>query len=151
MSLDEPAFMPLVLSRSESTQEDGKTRSFQDGSEEIIGACIEVHRHLGPGLLESAYKTCLRRELSLRGLPFEYERPLTLEYKGVLLDCGYRIDFVVDRRIILEIKAVEQLLPVHQAQVITYLKLTNLDTALLVNFNVPVIKSGLRRLTRKPS
>lgn len=145
--------MPLVLSRSESegTQEDGKTGSFQDGSEQIIGACIEVHRHLGPGLLESAYKACLRRELSLRGLPFECERSLALEYKGMVLDCGYRIDFVVDRRIILEVKAVEQLLPVHQAQVITYLKLTSLDTALLVNFNVPIIKSGLRRLTRKPS
>ena len=141
--------MPLLLSHSESTQEDGKTGSFGDGSEEIIGACIEVHRHLGPGLLESAYKACLCRELSLRGLPFEYERRLALEYKGVLVHCGYRIDFIVDRRIIIEVKAVEQLLPVHQAQAITYLKLTNLDTALLVNFNVPVIKSGLRRLARK--
>ena len=149
MSLD-PRFLPLVLSRSESEQEDGKTGSFQDGSDEIIGACIEVHRYLGPGLLESAYKACLRRELSLRGLPFEYERPLVLEYKGVLLDCGYRIDLIIDRRIIVEVKAVEHLLPVHQAQVITYLKLAKLDTALLVNFNVPVIKSGLRRLTRKP-
>ncbi|MGH9200764.1 MAG: GxxExxY protein [Vicinamibacterales bacterium] len=151
MSLREPPFMPLVLSRSENPQEDGKAGSFQDGSEEIIGACIEVHRHLGPGLLESAYKACLCRELSLRGLPFEYERPLVLEYKGVLLECGYRIDLIVDRRIILEVKAVELLLPVHQAQVITYLKLTKLDTALLVNFNVPGIKSGLRRLTRKPT
>lgn len=141
--------MPLVLSRSENEQEDGKTGSFQDGSNEIIGACIEVHRHLGPGLLESAYKACLRRELSLRGLRFEYERPLVLEYKGMVLDCGYRLDLVVDRRIIVEIKAVEHLLPVHQAQVITYLKLTKLDTALLVNFNVRAIKSGLRRLTRK--
>jgi GxxExxY protein len=149
MSLQEPAFMPWVLSRSESAQEDGKTGSFQDGSDEIIGACIEVHRHLGPGLLESAYKACLRHELSLRGLAFEYERPVILEYKGVLLDCGYRIDLIVNRRIILEVKAVEHLLPVHQAQVITYLKLTKLDTGLLVNFNVPAIKSGLRRLTRK--
>ena len=138
--------MPLVLSRSENEQEDGKTGSFQDGSNEIIGACIEVHRHLGPGRLESAYKACLRRELSLRGLRFEYERPLVLEYKGMVLDCGYRLDLVVDRRIIVEIKAVEHLLPVHQAQVITYLKLTKLDTALLVNFNVRAIKSGLRRL-----
>lgn len=143
--------MPLLLSHSESAQEDGKTGSFEDGSDEIIGACIEVHRHLGPGLLESAYKACLRREFFLRGLPFEYERPLVLEYKGVLLDCGYRLDFVVDRRIIVEVKAVEHLLPVHQAQAITYLKLTKLNVALLVNFNVPVIKSGLRRLTRKPS
>lgn len=151
MSLHEAPFMPLVLSRSENPQKDGKSGSFQDGSDEIIGACIEVHRHLGPGLLESAYKACLCRELALRGLPFEYERPLALEYKGTLLDCGYRIDLIVARRIILEVKAVEQLLPVHQAQVITYLKLTKLDTALLVNFNVPAIKSGLRRLTRKPT
>ena len=151
MSPHDPPFMPLVLSRSENLQEDEKPGSFQDGSDEIIGACIEVHRHLGPGLLESTYKACLRRELSLRRLPFEYERPLVLEYKGVILDCGYRIDLIVDQRIILEVKAVEQLLPVHQAQVITYLKLTKLNTALLINFNVAAIKSGLRRLTRKPT
>ena len=149
MPLHEREFLPLLFSVAEETQEDGKTGSFGDGSEEIIGACIEVHRHLGPGLLESAYKACLCRELSLRGLSFEYERTVALEYKGVLLDCGYRLDFIVDRKILVEIKAVEQLLPVHQAQVITYLRLTKLDTALLVNFNVPVIKAGLRRLARK--
>lgn len=149
MTSHERTFMPLLLSTSEKTQEDAKTRSFGDGSEEIIGACIEVHRHLGPGLLESAYKRCLCREFSLRGLPFEYERSLALEYKGVRLESGYQIDFVIHGRIILEVKAVELLLPVHQAQVITYLKLTNHESALLVNFNVPVIKAGLRRFIRK--
>ena len=130
------------------SQEDGKTgRRFRDGSEEIIGACIEVHRLLGPGLLESAYQHCLCHELSLRGLVFERQRPLPVNYKGVLLDCAYRLDIVVDERIIIEVKAVERLLPIHQAQAITYLKPTGLETALLVNFHANVLKSGLRRLT----
>lgn len=132
----------------EGSQEVGKPGSFQDGSDEIIGACIEVHRHLGPGLLESAYEECLCRELFLRGFRFERQRPIPLEYKGVRLDCGYRIDIIVEDRMIIELKTVERLLPIHQAQVITYLKLTKLNTALLINFNVPAIKFGLRRLTR---
>ena len=131
-------------------QEVGKSGRFVDASEQVIGACIEVHRHLGPGLLESTYQSCLKYELGLRGLKFVSEKPLPVAYKGILLDCGYRLDFVIDDCIVLEIKAVERLLPVHQAQVLTYLKLTGLSTALLVNFNVALIKDGLRRLTRKP-
>jgi GxxExxY protein len=127
----------------------GKKKGFEDGSREIIAASIEVHRHLGPGLLESAYQHCLCRELALRGLPFERERQIPVEYKGVLLDCGYRLDLVVDGRILVEVKSVERLLPIHQAQAITYLKLAKLETALLVNFNVSAIKFGLRRLARK--
>ena len=92
---------------------------------------------------------CLCRELALRGLPFERERQIPVEYKGVLLDCGYRLDLVVDGRILVEVKSVERVLPIHQAQAITYLKLAKLDTALLVNFNVSAIKFGLRRLARK--
>ena len=116
-------------------------------SEQIIAACIEVHRHLGPGLLESAYQECLGHELSLRQLRFTAQKPLPVAYKGCLLDCGYRLDFVVENSIFIELKAVERLLPVHQAQVLTYLKLTSLDTGLLINFNVPILKQGLRPLT----
>jgi GxxExxY protein len=132
------------------TQEDGKTGSFVDGSDQIIGACIEVHRHLGPGLIESAYEHCLARELSLRGFRFERQRPVPVVYKGVQLECGYRLDVLVENTFIVEVKAIERLLPVHQAQVLTYLKLTGFPVALLVNFNVAVLKHGLRRLTRKP-
>jgi GxxExxY protein len=141
--------MPLIIGASNNAMEGETAESFEDGSCEIIAACIEVHRHLGPGLLESAYQHCLCRELALRGLPFERERQIPVEYKGVLLDCGYRLDLVVDGRILVEVKSVERVLPIHQAQAITYLKLAKLDTALLVNFNVSAIKFGLRRLARK--
>ena len=115
-------------------------------TKQIIGAAIEVHRELGPGLLESAYRACLARELSLRRLPFEQERPLALEYKGVEVDCGYRVDFVVAGKVILELKAVEAIQKVHEAQLLTYLKLTGCRVGLLINFNVPVLKDGIRRL-----
>ena len=132
-------------------QEGGKTGRFGDGSEEVIGACIEVHRHLGPGLLESAYEECLAHELKLRGRAVERQVPVPLAYKGVRLDCGYRLDLLVDRRFIIEVKAVERLGPVQTAQVLTYLKLTGLLAALIANFNAPVLKDGLRRLTLNPA
>jgi GxxExxY protein len=113
----------------------------------VIAACLDVHRLLGPGLLKSAYRTCLARELSLRGLRFEREKPLTVTYKGVQAEGAYRLDFVVLDTLLVEVKAVEQLLPVHRAQVLTYLKLTGLQTALLVNFDTPTLREGLRRLT----
>jgi GxxExxY protein len=131
------------------SQEDGKTGRLDDGSKQVIGACIEVHRHLGPGLLESAYEHCLAHELSLRGLQFERQRPIPIVYKGVRLDCGYRLDIVLGELLIIEIKAVERLLAIHQAQLLTYLKLTGIPAALLVNFNAITLKTGLRRLTRK--
>lgn len=131
------------------SQEDGKTGRFDDGSERAIGACIEVHRHLGPGLLESAYEQCLAHELSLRGFQFERQVPLPVVYKGVRLDCCYRLDIVVGDCLFVELKAALHLLPVHHAQVLTYLKLTQLPAALLVNFNAVTLKAGLRRLTRK--
>jgi GxxExxY protein len=131
------------------TQEDGKTGRFDDGSQEVIGACIEVHRLLGPGLLESGFEQCLAHELSLRGLQFERQRPLPVVYKGVRLDCGYRLDIGLGDLLLVEIKAAPRLLPVHLAQVLTYLKLTQLPAALLVNFNSVTLKTGLRRLTRK--
>ena len=120
-----------------------------DLSERVLGACIEVHRHLGPGLLESAYEQCLCHELSLTGLSFDRQRPLPVTYKGVMLACGYRLDVVVEEKLVLELKAVDHLLPVHEAQVLTYLKLTDLDVGLLVNFNTPVLRRGIRRLVRR--
>jgi len=113
---------------------------------EIIGAAIEVHRELGPGLLESSYEMCLARELELCGISFEFEKPLPLEYKGVRLDCGYRLDLLVAGAVIVEVKSVENLAPIHDAQLLTYLKLTGVKVSLLINFNVVVLKAGLKRL-----
>jgi GxxExxY protein len=114
-------------------------------SGKIIQAAIEVHRCLGPGLLESAYEECLCHELNLMGISFERQKGLPVEYKGVKLDCGYRMDIVVENKIIIEVKAVENLLPIHEAQVLTYLKLSGLRLALLLNFNCPVLKKGIKR------
>ena len=122
-----------------------------DITETIIGAAIEVHRALGPGLLESTYETCLCRELDLRGIRFERQVALPVEYKGERLDCGYRIDLVVADEVVVEIKAVECLLPVHDAQLLTYLRLSRHPVGLLINFNVPVLKQGLRRLVHQLS
>lgn len=114
----------------------------------MIGSAVEVHRHLGPGLLESAYQRCLARELWLRGLEFSEQASLPLVYKGLKLGRGFRVDFLVEQRLIIEVKSVEQLLPVHEAQVITYLRLGHISTALLINFNAPLLRHGLRRLLR---
>ncbi|HWB51127.1 MAG TPA: GxxExxY protein [Stellaceae bacterium] len=116
-------------------------------TEQIIGFAIEVHRHLGPGLLESAYEECLHYELSQAGFVLERQSPLPIVYKSVRLDCGYRLDIVVENRVIIELKAVEWLMPIHEAQVITYLRLSGIPTGLLLNFNTPVLRDGIRRLT----
>ena len=118
----------------------------EDLTEKIIGAAIEVHRTLGPGLLESAYQECLARELTLRKVPFEKEKHLPVEYKGVQVDCGYRMDFVIDNQVIVELKAVEVVLPIHRAQLITYLKLTGYKVGFLINFNVQQLIKGIERL-----
>jgi len=115
-------------------------------SGKVIGAAIEVHKILGPGLLESAYEECLCHELELRAIPFERQKELPLEYKGVALDCGYRLDLVVANKLILELKTCEALEPIHEAQLLTYLKLTGIKLGLLINFNVPVLKEGIKRL-----
>jgi len=112
---------------------------------EIIGAAIEVHRHLGPGLLESAYRRCLMQELSLRGIPWKQELALPLSYKGISLDSGYRLDLLVDDAIVVETKAVESLAKVHEAQLLTYLRLGGWTVGLLINFNVDVLRNGIRR------
>lgn len=119
-------------------------------TEQVIAACIEVHRHLGPGLLESIYEVCLCRELALRGLSFERQVFIPIIYKGVVVDSTRRLDLVVENRVVLELKSVDALLPLHAAQLITYLKLTNYDVGLLVNFNVALLKQGLRRVTQHP-
>jgi GxxExxY protein len=111
----------------------------------VIGAAIEVHRMLGPGLLESAYEACLCRELELRGIGFQKQHPLPLVYKELHLECGYRLDLLIEKSIVVEIKSVDVLLPVHEAQLLTYLRLGGWRVGLLINFNVPVLKEGIRR------
>jgi len=115
-------------------------------TEKVIGLAIEVHRQLGPGLLESAYEECLCYELAQAKFVFERQVALPVIYKSVRLDCGYRLDVVVEKRLILELKTVERLLPIHEAQVITYMKLSGIPIGLLLNFNSVVLKQGIRRL-----
>ena len=118
-------------------------------SEKIIVLAIEMHKILGPGLLESTYEECFCRELSLSKLFFERQIPLPVEYKGARLDCGYRLDLVVENCVIVELKSIEALLPIHQAQLLTYLKLTGMKLGLLINFNVPILKDGIKRVVNK--
>jgi GxxExxY protein len=134
-------------------QGEEERRRFWDRTEQVVGALISVHRHLGPGLLESAYEACVCRELNLRGLAFDRQRALPVTYRGVRVDCGYRADVIVEGCVLVELKAVERLLPIHLAQVITYLRLSEIPVGLLVTFNVRVLKHGLRRLwlPRQPS
>ena len=115
-------------------------------SSTIIGAAIEVHKTIGPGLLESAYETCLCHELSLRKLKFEKQKRLNVQYKNVSLDAGYRLDMVVEDAIILELKSCEKIDPIHKAQLLTYLKLSGLNLGLLLNFNVPLMRGGVVRV-----
>jgi GxxExxY protein len=114
-------------------------------TDKIIGAAIEVHKVLGPGLLESAYQVCMEHESTLRCIPFERLVDLPLNYKGIDLDAGYQIDLVYDKRVIVELKAVERIIPVHEAQLLTYMRLTGIHVGLLINFNVPVLKDGIYR------
>ena len=120
-------------------------KNLNELTDAIIGAAMEVHRTLGPGLLESTYEMCLCRELSIRGITFERQVPIPVEYKGVKLDCGYRADIVVDETILIEIKAVDSVLSIHDAQLLSYLKLGGWKIGLLINFNVDLLKHGLRR------
>jgi GxxExxY protein len=112
----------------------------------IIGAAIEVHKHLGPGLLESAYEACLAYELRQIGFKIEQQKPLPVVYKNVKLDCGYRLDLVVEDSVIVEVKAVEQLVPIHDAQLLSYLRLSGKSVGLIINFHVRVLKDGLKRI-----
>jgi len=114
-------------------------------SGKVIGAAIEVHKHLGPGLLESAYHACLCRELELRGIPFQRQLLMALEYKGLRVENAYKIDVLIAGTVVVELKAVEAIDPVHEAQLLTYLRLSNLWLGLLINFHVPVLKDGIMR------
>jgi len=118
-------------------------------SSKIIGAAIEVHKTLGPGLLESAYEECLCHELSIQGLLFEKQKPLSIDYKGKKLDCGYRLDIVVEKAVIIELKSCEKIEPIHKAQLLTYLKLSGLNLGLVLNFNVPLMRDGIVRIVNE--
>ena len=130
----------------EHEEEQALAVQFDELSSRVIGCAIEVHRQLGPGLLESAYRTCLGYELQSAGLRFQSERPVGLRYKDVDLDCGFRMDLLVDGVLIVELKTVEKLLPVHSAQLLTYMKLAKLRVGLLINFQTRVLRDGIRRL-----
>ncbi len=125
---------------------DAETQRVNEITERIIGCAIEVHRHLGPGLLESAYEECTCHEITQAGLRVQRQVPLPVTYKQIVLDCGYRMDAVVESAVIVEFKTVERLLPVHEAQLLSYLKLSGLGVGLLINFHVPVLKDGLKRI-----
>ncbi len=118
----------------------------EDLTEKLIASAIEVHRHLGPGLLESAYEECSCHQLRLQDVSVERQKPLPLAYKGIKLDCGYRMDVVANQKAVVEIKCVDKILPVHEAQLLTYLKLSGLKVGLIINFHSRFIKDGIRRL-----
>jgi GxxExxY protein len=121
-----------------------KNREFSALSNKVIGCAIEVHKTLGPGLLESTYQQCLAHELAINRIKFKTEQPLPVKYKEIQLDCGYRLDFLVEDEIILELKSVEQLKSIHEAQLLTYMKLANIKQGFLINFNVKFLKDGLK-------
>ena len=114
-------------------------------TDEILGAAIEVHKALGPGLLESAYESCLAHELTARSIPFQRQIELPVKYKESVVDAGYRIDMLVNHEVVIELKAIEQVMPIHEAQLMTYLKLSGHRVGLLINFNVPLLKNGIVR------
>ncbi|MDO8631795.1 MAG: GxxExxY protein [Phycisphaerales bacterium] len=119
-------------------------------TEAIIGAAIRVHRELGPGLLESAYEACLAFELAEHGMAVERQKPLPLVYHGVQIECGYRIDLLVENVVVVELKTVDKILPIHEAQLLSYLKLSGCKVGLVINFNVVVLRDGIRRLVNGP-
>lgn len=135
---------------TENTEVTEDRRELNAITEVIIGAAIEVHRALGPGLLESTYEVCLCRELSLRGVRFERQKAVAIEYKGVKLECGYRADLVITDSILVEIKSVADLLPIHEAQLLSYMRLSRLPAGLLINFNVRLLKQGIKRRLLNP-
>jgi len=125
---------------------DAEARRGNEITEFVIGAAIRIHKALGPGLLESAYEECLCYELSKTGLAFERQKPVPVVYENVRLDCGYRLDLLIEQAVIVEVKCVEKLLPIHEAQLLTYLRLSALHLGLLINFHVPILREGLKRL-----
>ncbi len=125
------------------------TDSLSDITDTILGSAISVHRELGPGLLESAYEACLVHEMEEKGLQVERQKSLPVIYKGVNIDCGYRLDLVVENKIVLELKTVEKILPIHQAQILSYLKLSGHSLGFLINFHVDILKNGIKRVVNQ--
>jgi GxxExxY protein len=138
-----------MLLRAKPEGAEGAERTENFLTDQIIGAAIEVHRHLGPGLLESAYEECFCYELTRRGITFQRQLAIPLVYKGLKLDCGYKLDVVVEDSVIVELKAIEDLLPIHSSQLLTYLKTQDKRVGLLINFNVPILKNGLKRIVNR--
>ncbi len=136
------------LFTTENTEITEKEDAINFFTGKIIGAAIDVHKALGPGLLESAYEACLIYELQDRNMYVEYQKPLPINYKNVTLDCGYRLDLVVEKQIIVEIKSVTTIAPVHEAQLLSYLKMSDYTTGLLINFNVQMLKNGIHRMKK---
>jgi len=134
----------MSLLTTESTK--GTKIEFDALSNRVIGCALEVHRNLGPGLLESAYECTLAYELTEKNISFQQQFPLSVRYKQTSIDCAYRIDLFIDETLVVELKSVEQLLPIHEAQLLTYMKLANVKTGLLINFNVPLLKQGIKRM-----
>jgi len=120
-------------------------KDYDELTGKVIGCAIEVHRNLGPGLLESAYERCLSFELLVNNIHHHIQKELPIKYKNTDLDCGYRIDLLIEDKLIVELKSVEKILPIHEAQLLTYMKLANISTGLLINFNVPLLKEGIKR------
>ena len=137
--------MILFAPRRHEKHEGTRSLEFDELSHRVIGCALEVHKHLGPGLLESSYEQCLAHELKLAGIQFERQHPLPVEYKGIKLNCNYVIDFLIQGQLIVELKSVEALLPIHEAQVLTYMKHVGVPIGLLINFNVKSLKSGIKR------
>ena len=133
------------MSQANSAHSDEAKALADQWSNRLIGAAIEVHRHLGPGLLEGAYEECLCRELDLQGIPYLRQHPIDIEYKGIVFEKAYRIDVFVADLVVVELKSVIKMEPIHEAQLLTYLRLTNSWLGLLMNFNVPVLKDGIKR------
>jgi GxxExxY protein len=141
----------VLKTKPESTEVAEGTERLTALTERIIGAAIEVHKLTGPGLMESAYEECLCYELSQMGLSFERQVHLPITYKGIQLDCGYKMDLVVEDSVVLELKTVDQLLPIHTAQLLTYLKLSGKRVGLLLNFHAPILTKGIKRLINDSS
>ena len=123
-----------------------ESMKFDQLSNSIIRCALEVHRQLGPGLLESTYEQCLAHELKIAGIPFKLQHSISVNYKEIKIDCGYRVDVFVDNSIIIELKSVDKLLPIHQAQLLTYMKLSGISIGLLMNFNEKYLKDGIKRM-----
>jgi GxxExxY protein len=143
--------MSDTILTTEDTEITKTAKNINELTERLIGCAIEVHRALGPGLLESTYEMCLCRELNLQEIPFLRQQPIPVLYKGVKLDCGYRADLIVDGRLLVEIKSIDQIVAIHDAQLLSYLKLSSLKVGLLINFNVRMLKDGIRRRVIGPS